>query len=75
MRLTCSHSKSVPSNVSSLDPTVFERYRGALRRYIAAADSLEGLSGEEFEEAYHRVQEARAIFEQLRAQLAAHQRR
>jgi hypothetical protein len=33
------------------------------------------LSAEEFEEAYQRVQEARAIFEQLRAQLAEHQRR
>jgi hypothetical protein len=52
MRPGCSHSKSVPSNPSSLDPTVFERYRGALRRYIAAADSLEGLNGKDFEEAY-----------------------
>ena len=57
------------------DPTMFERYRGALRRYIAAADSLEGLSGPEFEEAYRRVEEARKIFEQLRAQLAEGQTR
>jgi hypothetical protein len=75
MRLRRSHWKSVPGNTSSLDPTVFERYRGALRRYIAAADSLEGLSGPEFEEAYRRVEEARAIFDQLRAQLAEHQAR
>jgi hypothetical protein len=73
MRPGCSHLKSVPSNPSSPDPTVFERYRGALRRYIAAADSLEGLTGPEFAEAYRRVEEARAIFEQLRAQLAEHQ--
>lgn len=75
MRLRCSHFKSVPSNPSSLDPTVFERYRGALRRYIAAADSLEGLRGTELEEAYRRVEEARATFEQLRAQLAEDQAR
>ena len=75
MRLRCSHFKSVPSNTSSLDPIAFERYRGALRRYIAAADALEGLRGEELEEAYRRVEEARAAFEQLRAQLAQHQRR
>jgi hypothetical protein len=74
-RLGCSHFKNVPSNLSSLDPTVFERYRGALRRYVAAADSLEGLTGPEFEEAYRRVEEARTIFEQLRAQLAQQQRR
>jgi len=73
MRLRCSHFKSVPSNTSSLDPTLFERYRGALRRYIAAADSLEGLRGAELEEAHRRVEEARAIFEQLRAQLAEHE--
>ena len=74
MRPGCSHFKNVQGNPSP-DPTVFERYRGALRRYIAAADSLEGLSGKELEEAHRRVEEARAIFEQLRAQLAEHEAR
>jgi hypothetical protein len=64
--------KSVPEKLSP-DPIVVERYRTALRRYIAATESLEGLSGPQFEEAYRRVEEARMIFEQLRAQPAEDQ--
>jgi len=54
---------------SPRDPKLAERYRAALRAYVRAANSLEGLSGPEFEEAYRRAEEARQEFERLRAQL------
>ena len=61
-------SQTVQDNPSS-DPSLFARYRLALRRYVAAAASLEGLTGPDFAEAYRRAVEARSIYEQLRAQL------
>jgi hypothetical protein len=48
---------------------VVKRYRAALRKYIEANASLEGLIGPEFAEAYERAEEARAEFEKVRQQL------
>jgi hypothetical protein len=44
-------------------------YRAALRKYIEANASLEGLIGPEFAEAHKRAEEARAEFEKLRQEL------
>jgi len=46
-----------------------KRYRIALRKYIEANTSLEGLSGHEFAEAYRRAEDARAEFEQVRKEM------
>jgi len=54
---------------SPRDPKLVQRYRAALRAYVRAANSLEGLSGPEFEEAHRRAEEARLEFEQLRGQV------
>jgi hypothetical protein len=48
---------------------LLKRYRAALRAYIQANTSLEGLSGPDFDEAYQRAEEARAEFEKLRQEL------
>ncbi len=53
----------------SREPKLVERYRAALREYIDAARSLDGLTGREFEKAYQRAEEARVTFEHLRGQL------
>ena len=44
-------------------------YRTALRTYIEANASLEGLTGHEFTEAYRRAEEARAEFEKARKEM------
>lgn len=46
-----------------------KRYRAALREYIEANASLEGLIGPEFAEAYGRAEQARAEFENVREEL------
>jgi hypothetical protein len=48
---------------------LLKRYRAALRKYIEANTSLEGLSGHEFAEAYRRAEDARAEFEKVRKEL------
>jgi hypothetical protein len=48
---------------------LLKRYRDALRAYIQANTSIEGLSGPDFDEAYQRAEEARAEFEKVRQEL------
>jgi hypothetical protein len=48
---------------------LLKRYRAALRTYIEANASLEGLTGHEFTEAYRRAEEARAEFEKARKEM------
>ena len=48
---------------------LLERYHAALRAYVAAFASLEGLIGPEFEAAYKRAEEARTTYEKLRQEL------
>ncbi len=48
---------------------LLKRYRAALRKYIEANASLEGLIGPEFAEAHKRAEEARAEFEQVRLEM------
>jgi hypothetical protein len=50
---------------------LLKRYRAALRKYIEANTSLEGLSGDEFAQAYRRAEDARAGFERVRQELLA----
>ena len=47
-----------------------KRYRAALRKYIEANASLEGLVGPEFAEAHKRAEEARAEFERVRQEMS-----
>jgi hypothetical protein len=46
-----------------------QRYHAALRAYIEANASLEGLIGPQFAEAHRRAEEARAEFEKVRQEL------
>ena len=46
-----------------------KRYRAALREYIEANASLEGLISPEFAESYGRAEKARAEFERVRREL------
>ena len=48
---------------------LMKRYRAALREYIEANASLEGLIAPEFAEAYGRAEQARAEFEKVRREL------
>ena len=53
---------------------LLERYNAALRAYVAAYGSLEGLIGPEFQAAYQRAEEARATFESVRQEMLNRQR-
>jgi hypothetical protein len=53
---------------------LLERYNAALRAYVVAYASLEGLIGPEFQAAYERAEEARAAFEKVRQELLDRQR-
>ena len=53
----------------SAKPELVKLYRAALREYIEANASLEGLIGPKFAEAYERAGQACAEFEKVRQQL------
>jgi hypothetical protein len=48
---------------------ILKHYHAALRTYIEANASLEGLIGPAFAEAHRRAEEARAEFEKVRQEL------
>ena len=48
---------------------LLKRYRAALRAYIQANTTIEGLSGPQFDAAYKRAEEARTQFELARQEM------
>jgi hypothetical protein len=51
---------------------ITERYRAAIKTYHDATGSLEGLSGEELEQALLSLDQARQAFELVRKELREH---